>query len=154
VKQYLRAKFLFFLFPMVVLGEILILATNYLLDVTGYMMLLSSLTMFVMVFGIISLGIGFGAMYPKFKFENISQLSTGYGGVMFMIVSAIYIVLIIVIEAGPVYIFFMADFSGRAVTGLQWFLIIISFSVIVAINLFAVIKPLRMGIKSLTEYGS
>ncbi|MFC1883676.1 hypothetical protein ACFL2O_02795 [Thermodesulfobacteriota bacterium] len=154
VKQYLKAKFLFFLLPMIILGEILILATNYLLEVTGFMMILSSLTMFVMVFGIIALGIGFGAMYPRFKFENISQLSTGYGGVLYMIVSAIYIVLIIVIEAGPVYIFFMADLKGRSVTGLQWLFIVVSFSVILAINLFVMIKPLKMGIKSLTEYGS
>jgi ABC-2 type transport system permease protein len=152
VKDYIRAKFLFFLIPMLLLGEILILATNYLLDVTGFMMLLSSATMFVMVFGIIALGIGFGAMYPRFRYENISQLSTGYGGVMFMILSAIYIVLIVVLEAGPVYIFFMADLRGRAITGLQWLFIVISFSAVMAINLFAVIKPLRMGIRSLIEY--
>ena len=152
VKQYLKAKFVFFLFPMMVLGEILILATNYLLEVSGFMMILSSLTMSAMVFGIIALGIGFGAMYPRFRFENIAQLSTGYGGVMFMIVSAIYIVLIIVIEAGPVYILFLADLRGRAVTGMQWLFIVISFSVVLAMNVFAVIKPLKMGIRSLTEY--
>ncbi|MBC8434569.1 MAG: hypothetical protein H8D96_21885, partial [Desulfobacterales bacterium] len=74
IKRYLWGKFIFFLFPIFILAEVLIVATNYLLEVTLFMMILSSITIGFMTFGIVALGIGFGAIYPKFKHENIGQV--------------------------------------------------------------------------------
>ena len=60
---------------MLILGEILIIITNNLLNVSTFMMVLSTITMFFAVFGLVSLGVGLGAMYPKFKYENIAQVA-------------------------------------------------------------------------------
>ena len=56
--RYLWGKFGFFLFPMILLAEVLIIVTNLLLDVTPFMMILCSVTMFFMVFGIVAIGVG------------------------------------------------------------------------------------------------
>jgi len=58
------------------------------------MMVLSAATMFVAVFGIVSLAVGLGALYPNFKFQNIAQVSTGFGGLMYMIISVLFIAVI------------------------------------------------------------
>ena len=152
LRQYLWGKYVYFLFPMVFLAEVLVIVTNYLLDVTRFMMFLSSITMFFMVLGIVALGIGFGALYANFKYENIAQLSVGFGGVLYMIVSSIFIAIVIVLEAGPVYILFMSDASGKTVTAFQWLLIIASFLMVVLINTLAVFKPMKMGLRALREY--
>ena len=61
-----------------------------------------------------------------------------------MIVSSIFIAIVIVLEAGPVYILFMSGASGKTVTAFQWLLIIASFLMVVLINILAVFKPMTM----------
>lgn len=151
LKRFLWGKFLLYLFPMIFLAEALIILTNYLLNVTAFMMLLSSITIFFAVFGIVALGIGFGALYPKFNFENISQVSTGFGGLMFMIFSAIFIAIIIALEAGPVYIIFRSRINDDPLTLLQWLFIVPSFVMVLVINLLAVVKPMQIGLKAITQ---
>jgi ABC-2 type transport system permease protein len=152
LRKYLWGKYVYLLFPMIFLGELLVIFTNYLLDVTRFMMLLSSITMLFMVLGIVALGIGFGALYANFKYENIAQLSVGFGGVLYMIVSSIFIAIVILLEAGPVYILFVSDASEKTVTHFQWLLIMVSFVMVMLINTLAIFKPMRMGLKALREY--
>jgi ABC-2 type transport system permease protein len=152
LKRYLWGKFLFFLFPMFILAETLIIVTNFFLDVTLFMMVLSSCTTFFMVFGIVSLGIGLGALYPNFKYQNIAQVSTSFGGVLYMIVSSLFIATIIVLEAWPVYILFMSDLRGNAVTMFQWFFIVVSFLAVFIINAVAIFIPMKIGLKALQKY--
>ncbi len=108
--------------------------------------------MFLMVMWIVALGMGFGAMYPNFKHENIAQVSTGFGGALYMIVTSLFIAVVIVLEAGPVYILFMSNAKGIPVAAYQWVFIIVSFLAALAINVFAVFKPMRMGERALEEY--
>jgi ABC-2 type transport system permease protein len=152
LKRFLWTKFALYLFPMLVLGEVLILLTNHLLEVTPFMMALSSGTMFLAVFGIVALGVGMGAMYPNFSHQNIAQVATGFGGLLFMILSAAFVALIVVLEAGPVYVLVMADLRGASVAGWQWVLIVLSFSSVLLIMAAAVYKPMKMGLKALNGY--
>ena len=150
--RYLWGKYLFFIFPILLLAEVLIVATNYLLDVTRFMMILSSVTIGFMVLGIVALGIGLGASYPKFKHENVGQVSTGFGGFLYMIISSLFIGLIIILEAGPVYVLFMSQVRGSVITSLQWLFIVSSFSAVILIICVAIIRPMKAGLKALEEY--
>ena len=152
LKRFLWGKFALYSLPMVVLGETLIIVTNHLLNVTTFIMFLSSITIFLVVFGIVALGIGFGAIYPKFQYENIAQVATGFGGVLYMIFCAFFLVSVIALEAWPVYILFMADIRKVAIDGFQWVLIICSFLLILGINLYVVYKPMKMGFEAITKY--
>jgi ABC-2 type transport system permease protein len=152
LKRYLWGKYFLFLFPMLILAEALIIVTNYFLEVTGFMMFLSSVTMFFMVLGIVALGIGFGAMFPNFKHQNIAQVSTGFGGLLYMIVSSLFIAVVIVLEAGPVYILFMSAVRGNVIPTYQWLFIVASFSAVFVINALTILKPMKIGLKALEEY--
>ena len=152
LKRFLWTKFSLYLLPMLVLGEVLIVLTNRLLEVTPFMMALSSGTMFFAVFGIVALGVGMGAMFPNFKHQNIAQVATGFGGLMFMIVSSAFVALVVVLEAGPVYVLVMAELRGVPVTGWQWVLIVASFSAVLVLMTLALFKPMRMGLKALSEH--
>jgi ABC-2 type transport system permease protein len=152
MKRFLWGKYVLYLIPMLVLGEILVISTNHLLHVSRFMMILSSATMFMAIFGIVSLGIGIGALYPNFRFENIAQVSTGFGGVIYMIISAIFMGAIIVLEAGPVFIIFMADIRDRVISAPQWLFIIASFLGVLAVITVTIYKPMKMGIKALMQY--
>ncbi|MFH1629226.1 MAG: hypothetical protein ABIE47_10960, partial [Pseudomonadota bacterium] len=146
--RYLWGKYLFFIFPILLLAEVLIVATNYLLDVTRFMMILSSVTIGFMVLGIVALGIGLGASYPKFKHENVGQVSTGFGGFLYMIISSLFIGLIIILEAGPVYVLFMSQVRGSVISSLQWLFIVSSFSAVILIICVTIVRPMKAGLKA------
>jgi len=151
LRRFLWTKFALYLPLMILLGEVLILLTNHLLEVTPFMMALSSFTMFFVVFGIVALGVGMGAMYPNFNHQNIAQVATGFGGLMFMILSAAFVAVIVVLEAGPVYVLVMADLRGTPVAFWQWVFIVLSFSAVLLIIGAAVYQPMKMGLKALSE---
>ena len=69
-----------------------------------------------------------------------------------MIFSAIFMAIIIVLEAGPVYLLFMADLKGTRVTAFQWLLIIPAFLLVLIVIIVAIYKPMKIGIKALVKY--
>jgi ABC-2 type transport system permease protein len=102
------SKFWISLVPLLVLGEFLVLATNYYLRVMPLMMWLSGLTLFGMSFGIVSLGLAVGAAYPKFDADNAAKVAAGVGGLLYMILCMSFIGAVVVLEAWPVYVIFMS----------------------------------------------
>ena len=151
-RRFLWSKFLTYLLPMLVLAEMLIIYTNYLLKVTTFMMVLSSVTIFFLVFGIVALGVGLGAVYPNFRHENIAQVATGFGGLVYMIISSIFIALVIMLEAGPVYTILSTHFRGQEISHFQWIWIVGSFILVIVLNIFAVQRPLAAGLKAINDY--
>ena len=151
-RRFLWSKYFAYLLPMLILSEVLIIYTNYLLKVTPFMMALSSVTIFFLVFGIVALGIGLGAVYPNFHHENIAQVATGFGALIYMISSSVFIALIIILEAGPVYTILSAHFKGVSITYLQWVWVVCSFIGVIFVNIFAVKRPMAAGLKALNSY--
>ncbi len=152
LKRYLWGKYFLFLPPMLLLGEALVVLTNYYLNVTPFMMALSCATMFALTFSIVSMAMGFGAVYPRFKYENIAQVSMGFGGLSFMIASAVLTGVVILIEAWPVYKIFMAQKKGLAISARQWVFIAASFAAALALLTVTVVKPMKIGMEALERF--
>jgi len=151
LRKYLWIKFFIYFVPLLILTEILIIATNIMLKVTPFMMALSIINIFFLVPGVVSMGIGFGAAYPDFKSENPAQAVTSFGGLLFMMVCAGYIGIVIVIEAGPVYNLFMAGIKGRVLNAFEWIWIIGSFTIALIINIIAIVLPMKFGENRLSK---
>jgi len=152
LRSFLWIKFFVYFFPLLVLSEVLIIATNILLRVTPFMMILSIATVFFMVPGIVAMGIGFGAAYPDFKSENPAQTVTSFGGLLFMMLCAGYIGVVIVLEAGPVYNIFMAGIKERVLSVFEWIWIIGSFLLVFIISVLAIVFPMIFGEKRLSVH--
>lgn len=151
IRTILWIKFFIYFFPLLVLSEILIVATNIILKVEPFMMVLSFISVFLMVPGIVSIGIGFGAAYPDFKSENPAQSVTSFGGLLFMMICAGYIMAVIILEAGPVYSIFMSAVHGRPMTVLKWIWTIVSFSMVIVVSIIAIFLPMKFGEKGLSK---
>jgi len=151
LRSYLWIKFFIYFFPLLILTEILIIATNLLLHVTLFMMILSTATILFLVPGVVAMGIGFGAAYPDFKADNPAQTVTSFGGILFMMVCAGYIGAVILIEAGPVYNLFMADIKERGLTVFEWIWITGSFALAFVLSIAAIAIPMKFGEKKLSE---
>ncbi len=151
IRAFLWSKFWSSLFPLLVIAEILIVLSNTLLNVTPFMMALGIMTVFMMTFGITSLGVGIGAVFPKFKHENVAQIPTGFGGIVNMLITMLYIGTIIILEAWPVYRIFTAQAFGGHISLYGWALIMLSFIMVIMVNLLALLLPIKIGSDRLSQ---
>jgi ABC-2 type transport system permease protein len=145
IKTFLWVKFFIYFVPLLLLAEVLIVATNILLQVSDFMMALSVATVFCIVPGVVAMGVGLGAAYPDFQSENPAQAVTSFGGLLFMILCSVFIGLVIILEAGPVYQVFMAGVHGRGLSVGKWVWLVISFALALLLCVLAVIVPMRIG---------
>ncbi len=151
LEDFLWAKFWSSLLPLLALAEILIVLSNTLLQVTPFMQYLGIATVFMMTFGIVALGVGLGAVFPRFKHENVAQIPTGFGGIVYMLLTMLFIGLVIALESWPVYRIFTAQTLGGHISFSGWVTIILSFAAVLAVNCMAVFLPIKAGLKRLKQ---
>jgi ABC-2 type transport system permease protein len=143
--DFLWAKFWSSLLPLLVLSEILIVLSNTLLRVTPFMMWLGVITVFLMTFGITALGVGLGAVFPRFKHENVAQIPTGFGGIVYMLLTLLFIGVVITLEAWPVYRIFTAQTLGHHIALSGWAFIALSIIAVLTVNIYALFLPMKIG---------
>jgi ABC-2 type transport system permease protein len=151
LRTFLWIKFFVYFLPLLFLSEVLIVVTNLFLHVTPFMMVISALTTFFMVPGIISMGLGLGAIYPDFHSENPAQSVTSLGGLIYMTISLGFIGLVIVLEAGPAYHIFMTGIQGVGLRMIQWVWLVGSFLFVLALCAAAVVIPMRLGVRRISQ---
>jgi ABC-2 type transport system permease protein len=128
---------------------VLIVLSNVLLKVSPLMMALGAVTVLLMTCGVTALGVGLGALFPRFRYENVAQIPTGFGGIVYMLVTMLFIGVVIVLEAWPVYRIFMAKSLGSRISLLGWSSIMLSFLLVIVLNVLTVIVPIKIGLKRL-----
>lgn len=149
LKDFLWAKFWSSLLPLLLLAETLIILSNLMLKVTPFMMYLGIATIFTMTFGITALGVGLGAIFPKFKHENVAQIPTGFGGIVYMLLAMLFIGIVILLEAWPVYRIFTAQTLGSRLSVLGYLSIFVSFAAVIAIQGLTFLLSMKIGLKRL-----
>lgn len=151
LKNFLWYKFIFYFIPLMILSEALIYFTNRQLQVSSSMQWISSLTMISLAFGLVGLAIGLGALYPQYGSENLGQMSTGFGGFLYMIFSLVLIGLTIGLEAGPVYRLLMYEIRSDPLATLDRWWMLSSFGGVLILHLFTGWWVMKKGIQSLTQ---
>jgi len=147
-KKFLWIKFFLYYIPLIILAEILVIFSNLFLQVSPFMMVLSTITIFCLVPAVVGLATGLGAIYADFKSENPVQVVTGFGGLLFMILSFSLIAVVIFLEAGPVYYIFMAQLRGQSLSLMQMAWITCSFGLALFLCLLAIFYTIHLGEKS------
>jgi ABC-2 type transport system permease protein len=151
LRALLWSKFWLNFVPLLILGELLIFCSNLLLKVPNWMMILSLVTMFLMTFGITAVGIGLGALYPNFNYENAAEIPTSFGGAVCMICSMGFIGLIVMIVAWPIYTLTMRAFLRGRTFIPDYYVIAPSLLIVLALTVVTVVVALRVGIKHLEQ---
>jgi ABC-2 type transport system permease protein len=144
------SKFWLNFVPLLLLGEVLVFLSNVLLRVPPWMMSLSLITIFLMTFGITAIGVGVGALYPKFNFDNAAEIPTSFGGAVCMILSIAFIGITVMIEAWPIYRLAMEGLRGRSTVPPFW-LIAPSLAAVAALTLAVVTLTLKSATKRLAQ---
>jgi ABC-2 type transport system permease protein len=149
LRLLLWSKFWLNFVPLLLLGEILVFLSNLLLQVPGWMMTLSLVTVLLMALGISAICVGVGALYPKFSYDHAAEIPTSFGGAVCMIFSVAFIGVVVLIEAWPIYLLAMDALHPGTLKLPEVWVIGPSLAAVSALTIIAVAVPVRLGLKSL-----
>ena len=96
---FLWSKLLYACIPVSLLIVFLVFVTNLAMNVSGILMSTSVATTLMLCISVSGLGTGFGAIYPKFKYENIASVSMSLGGMAFMLIAFSVVIVTLSLEA-------------------------------------------------------
>lgn len=104
LRSVLRAKLVAGLVPTLGLGTVTIGITGWLLETSAPMVAVSLATVWLLGLLVSALGIGLGALYPSFEAQNATRIASGFGGVVYMVLSMSATLAVLVLQAGPAYV--------------------------------------------------
>jgi ABC-2 type transport system permease protein len=107
MRDYLWSKFWIGLVPVLALSEALTVAANELLGVDPFLKVLAAVAIIFMSFALVGLATGLGARYPRFTADNASQVAGSFGGIAFMVMAVLFVLITIALTGWPssVYLF-------------------------------------------------
>ncbi|HEY4129313.1 MAG TPA: hypothetical protein VGM50_01755 [Gemmatimonadaceae bacterium] len=146
MRALLWAKFWVGTLPLLILAVAIVGTTDYLLQVTPFMFVVSIFTITFMTLAIAGLALGFGTMFPQFETENAAQIPTSFGGLVFMMTSVALIGAVIILEARPVYAYLSATAYGGEADQTQ---MVIGFGLAMIVCAATTIVPIQIALKRL-----
>lgn len=146
VRDLLWAKFWVGTTPLLVLAIGIVGVTDYLLQVSAFMFLVSVLSITLMTFAVAGLAIGFGTLFPQYETENAAQIPTSFGGLLFMMASIGVIGGVVILEAKPVYGYLSAEAFGTSADPTE---MIVGFAAAAMLCIAATVIPIRAALRRL-----
>jgi ABC-2 type transport system permease protein len=150
MRQLLWSKYWTGTLPLLVLALSIVGVTDALLGVSEFIFALSIFTITFMTLALAALALGLGAVYPRFEAESAAQIPTSFGGLVYMLASALFIGAIVLIEARPVHTYLSARALGtpRDPTAMA-----VSFGIALLLSLAVTFVPLEVAVRRMEAAG-
>jgi ABC-2 type transport system permease protein len=132
--------------PLLVVALPLIVITNVVLQASAFILALTTVTMIGITFAITALALGLGALFPNYDTENVAEIPTSFGGLVFMMTAVIYLAGVVVLEAWPVYLFLQLRFQGGEAQ-VSVVPLVLGVSGAALLTAFATVVPLWAGVR-------
>ena len=152
-ESILWGKFAFASGISLVATEILVLLSDFMLQVGPTMIFIHTIMVAILCFGLSGISVGLGARLPNLREEDPSKIASGFGGTLNLLVSLVFILLVVAALALPSQLYFVRiqqndlPFVQVPVPSLKsWLMGSIAISLV--LGLIATVVPLRMGIKA------
>ena len=153
MRTLLWGKFWAGLVPILVLAEGLTIASNQLLGVVPFLKVLSAVAIAFMSLALVGMAVGLGARYPRFAAENLTQVAGSYGGVAFMVLAVLFIILEIALLAWPSSVYLWHRHRAAPLAAREVCAMAACFGAALAASLAAFWISMRRGIEALDALG-
>jgi ABC-2 type transport system permease protein len=153
MRDFLWSKFWIALIPVFLLTEGLTIAGNELLGVDPFLKVVAAVAIAFMSLAIVGLATGFGARYPRFSADNPSQVAGSYGGIAFMIVAVLYVVVIIALLGWPSSLWLFRSVRRFRVTDMQRVLMALCFLAAAFSSVAIWWLSMKAGVRALEQMG-
>ena len=149
LRDFLWSKFWTGLVPVLLLTEILVVTGNQLLNVDPFLKRMSAVAIFFMAFALVGLATGLGARYPRFAADNPSQVAGSYGGVAFMIVAVLFILVMVGLLGWPSSVYLFSQIRERPLTDWQQVMIAVCFASAALLSIATWLLGMHTGVRAL-----
>ena len=151
MRSFLWSKFWTGLVPVLVLAEALTIASNEFLGVVPFLKGLSAAAIFFMSFSLVGLAAGLGARHPRFSAENVAQVAGSYGGIAFMVLAVLFILVMVGLLGWPSSIYLWHLYRGETVPPARQVETGLCFLAALGVSGFTFWVPMRRGVHALEE---
>jgi ABC-2 type transport system permease protein len=148
MRRFLAAKFAVYLAPLLLLGVAMTAASNMVIGTSAEYFALSTVITALAAVAVTGLGIGAGAVFPKFSAENPAIIASSYGGVIYMIVSMSAVAALVILTIWPTAFLRSPGYFVRMGAAAYW-VIGLHAVVLLAVTAACTVIPLRLGARSL-----
>ncbi|MGD8289907.1 MAG: hypothetical protein PVI31_14850, partial [Gemmatimonadota bacterium] len=145
VRELFWSKYWVGTVPLLAIAIPLIIVTNVVLDATTFILVLTTLTMIGVTFALTALALGFGALYPNYETENVAEIPTSFGGLLFMMCAVSYLAGVVILEGWPVFLYLSSRIEGDTAS-VSAMSVVVGVSGAALLTLIAVWAPLRAGV--------
>jgi ABC-2 type transport system permease protein len=149
----LWCKFWTGLVPVLALAEALTILANHFLGVDPFLKVLGAVAILFMTFALVGLAAGMGARHPRFSFENVTQVSGSYGGVAFMILAVLFILVEVALLAWPASLYLWFQYRHLPLPPSRQALMAVCFTVAAGIASLTCWLSMRGGVAALERLG-
>jgi ABC-2 type transport system permease protein len=146
IRDLLWSKFWVGTLPLLILALLIVGVTNYLLQVSVFMFMVSIVTIAAMTLALAGLALGFGTLFPQFETENAAQIPTSFGGLLFMMASVAVIGGVVILEARPVYGYLHARAFGSPNDVTE---MVVGFGLAGTLCLLSTLVPIKVALRRL-----
>jgi ABC-2 type transport system permease protein len=142
MRRFLVEKLIYGSVPVTALTLAIVLVTNVFMKMGWAHMFVSLATVLVLGVSISGLGVGLGAIYPRFKYENIASVSMSLGGLGFMLLAFTLVLATVLVDTWIVYLYYSRG-------SFPWPAAVAAGVLILCINFLAAYYPMRIGMRNL-----
>jgi ABC-2 type transport system permease protein len=146
--DFLWSKFWTGLLPILLFTEVLTIAANEFLGVDPFLKIVTAVAIGFMTFALVGLATGLGARYPRFGADP-TQAAGSYGGVSFMILGVLYIIVMIALLGWPSSVWMFSRLRGLPLSAARELLMAACFASAAVLSIVTWIAGMRSGVRAL-----
>jgi ABC-2 type transport system permease protein len=153
MRVVLWSKFWTGLWPVLLMAEALTLLSNHFLGVAPFLKALCGLAIPFITLGLVGLAAGMGARYPRFNAENVTQISGSFGGIAYMVLAVLFILVEIALLAWPSSLYLWYQFHDVPLPAVRAALMALPLGGAAAVALAVFWIPMQRGVEALEDLG-
>ena len=150
MRDFLWSKFGTGVVPMVLFTEMLTIAANELMTVDPFLKVVAAIAVGFMTVAMVGLAVGLGARYPRFGADP-NQVAGSYGGVAFMILSVLYIIVMIVLVGWPSAMWLFSRARSVQLSAVRETMMAASFVAAAVLSVTTCLMSMRSGVAALND---
>jgi ABC-2 type transport system permease protein len=153
MRSFLWSKFWTGLVPVLIVAEALTVASNYYLGAAPFLRVLGAVAIFFMTFALVGLATGMGAIYPRFNAENLTQVAGSYGGIGYMVLAVLFILVEVALLGWSSSIRLWHEYRGIRIPPVQVAVMVSLLVAAVGVAIATFWTAMQRGIRALEALG-
>ena len=121
---------------------------NEFMGVDPFLKVVAAAAVVFMTFALVGLAVGLGARYPRFGADP-NQVAGSYGGVAFMILAVLYIIVMLVLLGWPSAMWLFSHLRGIRLSAMRKIVIASSFLLAIVLSVATWLLGMRSGVRAL-----